>query len=115
MEELNQSKATKNNKAKSETDNKFTVDLSKFEDANIKLLKFVNDVNNKKFGRKVNRNHILAFAISKLEDGDIKKVQEMNLSAKDMLDKFYLEHLEKTEEKITKEEFIIRNLKNKMH
>lgn len=97
-----------------ELKSRMTIDFTKDVDAQQVLDSFLKKINDKSYGKKLNSSHVFSHALSKLRDEDVVIIQEKNLTKGDLLQKKYKEHLEKTKEDISYEDFIFRNLKTKL-
>jgi PP-loop superfamily ATP-utilizing enzyme len=76
---------------------KLQIDLSNFENGAEIANEVFKKVNTKDYGKKISMGYIVGYALSKLTDSDIKKLQESTLSSEDKLRKAFEEYKVKHE------------------
>lgn len=102
----NQNKETQTNKEQT----KFFVDLSKEQDSLVLIFDFLNKCNEKNYGRPILFKDICLYAVSKLTDKDIDKIQDQSLSEMEKVQRAYDDHKKKTGQHITFGEFLTKKL-----
>lgn len=94
---------------------KIQIDLSNIENATEVVSDVYSKVNQKDFGKNINLGQIFVYALGKLNEDDIQKIQELSMTPEDALRKKHKEYILKTGENIDFFEFISRNLKPIRH
>ena len=78
-----------------------------------KLVQFASDCNKKDFGKKITFSDIMAFALLKLNESDIKKIQDQSMSKMDQLKKKFKDSAAGSESKEDFAEWVLANLSTK--
>lgn len=102
-------------KEKTEEDNnkeqdKFFVDVSKDKDQKQLIQNFLNQANNKSYGREVILKDLVLVALPKLTPKDIEKIQENSLSEMERVQRALDDYNKKAEIKLTLGEFLVKKL-----
>jgi len=89
---------------------KFFVDVSRDKDQRQLIQNFLNQANNKSYGREVILKDLILLSLPKLTPKDIERVQENSLSEMERVQRALDEHNKKAESKLTLGEFLVKKL-----
>ena len=91
---------------------KFMIDLRKYSKDHVELAnKVLAKCNEKDFGRDILPTDIYLYALNKLNEGDIKKIQAEGLSGWDKIELQLREFNQKNQSSISMEEFLVKRLR----
>ena len=89
---------------------KFFIDLSHEKESLDLIFGLLRKCNEKDYGRAILFKDICLYAVSKLTDKDIEKIQELSLGEMEKVQRLLDEHNKKTGLKLTLGEFLIKKL-----
>jgi DNA-binding FadR family transcriptional regulator len=89
---------------------KFFIDLSNDKDSLDLIFELLRKSNEKDYGRAILFKDICLYAISKLTDKDIDKIQELSLGEMEKVQRLLDEHNKKTGLKLSLGEFLMKKL-----
>lgn len=89
---------------------KFFVDLSKEQDSLGLIFDFLERCNEKNYGRPILFKDLCLYAVSKLTEKDIDKIQEQSLTEMEKVQRAYDDHIKKTGKKLSFGEFLTKKL-----
>ncbi len=89
---------------------KFFVDASKDKIERDIIIKLLEDANRKSFGRKIILKDLVYYALPKLNQKDIEKIQESALSEMEKVERALAAYNEKNEIKLGLGEFLVKRL-----
>jgi hypothetical protein len=90
--------------------NKFFIDVSKDNEQRLLLQGFLQQANDKTYGRDIILKDLVLIALPKLTTKDIEKIQESSLSEMERVERALDEHNRKAEIKLTLGEFLVKKL-----
>ena len=90
---------------------KFFVDLSKEKKVLEKVLDLLEELNKKSYGKEITFKDISIYAIKKLSQKDLEKIQEESLSEMEKVERALDDYNEKNKESLSLGEFLVRQLK----
>jgi hypothetical protein len=90
--------------------NKFVMDLSKDLINQSKVHELLDQLNDKDFGDDISFKELGIFAINKVTSKDVEKIQETSLTHEQKLKRFWRESNEKSNTKLSYEEFLVKKL-----
>ena len=93
-----------------EEQTKFFVDLSHDKDSLSLIFDLLRKCNEKDYGRTVLFKDLCLYAVSKLSDKDIEKIQEMSLGEMEKVQRLLDDHNKKTGLNLSLGEFLIKKL-----
>lgn len=89
---------------------KFFVDASKDKIERDIIIKLLEDANRKSFGRKIILKDLVYYALPKLTQKDLEKVQELSLTEMEKVERALAIYNEKNEIKLGLGEFLVKRL-----
>lgn len=89
---------------------KFFVDVSKDQDQRQLIQNFLNQANNKSYGREVILKDLVLISLPKLTPKDIERVQENSLSEMERVQRALDEYNKKSDTKLSLGEFLVKKL-----
>lgn len=89
---------------------KFFVDLSNEKESLDLIFGLIRKCNEKDYGRVILFKDVCLYAVGKLTDKDIEKIQEMSLGEMEKVQRLLDEHNKKTGQSLTLGEFLIKKL-----
>lgn len=89
---------------------KFFVDLSNEKESLDLIFGLLRKCNEKDYGRVILFKDVCLYAVSKLTDKDIEKIQEMSLGEMEKVQRLLDEHNKKTGQNLSLGEFLIKKL-----
>lgn len=89
---------------------KFFVDLSSDKDGLSLIFGLLGKCNEKNYGKEIQFKDIVIYAVSKLNEKDIEKIQESSLSEMEKVQRVLDEHNKKTGASLTLGEFLVKRL-----
>lgn len=89
---------------------KFFIDLSNEEESLSLIFGFLEKANNKGHGREIIFKDLALYAISKITEKDIEKIQEGSLSEMEKVERALEEFNQKNNTKLTMGEFLVKRL-----
>jgi len=115
QEEQNKKKGRKPKNQKKEISlhqeqTKFFVDLSNEKESLDLIFGLLKRCNEKDYGRVILFKDVCLYAVSKLADKDIEKIQEMSLGEMEKVQRLLDEHNKKTGQNLSLGEFLIKKL-----
>ena len=90
--------------------NKFIVDVTNEKESKEVIIKVLEQVNDKSFGREINVKEILLILLPKLTNKEIERLQENSLSDKEKIQQAHIEFNQKNNTNLTFDEFLIKRL-----
>ena len=90
--------------------NKFVMDLSKDLINQSRVHDLLDQLNDKDFGEEITFKDLSLFAIGKINQKDLEKLQELSLTHEQKLRRFWKESNEKNKTKLSFEEFLVKKL-----
>ena len=90
--------------------NKFIVDVTNEKESKEVIIKVLEQVNDKSFGREINVKEILLILLKKLTNKEIERLQENSLSDKEKIQQAHIEFNQKNNTNLTFDEFLIKRL-----
>jgi hypothetical protein len=103
-------KKSETNEKENRDQKKFFVDASKDEAERELIIKLLEEANNKNFGRKIILKDLVYYALPKLNQKDIEKIQESALSEMEKVERALAAYNEKNEIKLGLGEFLVKKL-----
>jgi len=89
---------------------KFFVDLRHEKEVLDQILKMLKDVNNKPYGREITFKDLAVYAVPKLLQKDLEKIQESSLNEMERVQRLLDEHNEKHKTTLSLGEFLVKKL-----
>lgn len=89
---------------------KFFVDLSNEKESLDLIFGLLRKCNEKDYGRVILFKDVVLYAVAKLTDKDIEKIQELSLGEMEKVQRLLDEHNKKTGQNLTLGEFLIKKL-----
>lgn len=90
--------------------NKFIVDVTNEKESKESIIKVLEQVNDKSFGREINVKEILLILLPKLTSKEVERLQENSLSGKEKIQQAHIEYNLKNNSNLTFDEFLIKRL-----
>jgi hypothetical protein len=90
--------------------NKFIVDVTNEVESKECIVKVLEQVNDKSFGREINVKEILLILLPKLTSKEVERLQENSLSDKEKIHQAHIEYNQKNNSNLTFDEFLIKRL-----
>jgi hypothetical protein len=90
--------------------NKFIVDVTNEKESKENIIKVLEQVNDKSFGREINVKEILLILLPKLTSKEVERLQENSLSDKEKIQQAHIEYNQKNNSNLTFDEFLIKRL-----
>jgi hypothetical protein len=95
---------------KAESQSKFIVVLKNDSEALESILKVLREANKKTYGREINFRDLALYAIPRLVQKDLEKIQEQSLTDMERVQKLLDEHNEKNKTTMNLGEFLVKKL-----
>jgi CMP-2-keto-3-deoxyoctulosonic acid synthetase len=89
---------------------KFFVDLSNEKESLDLIFRLLAKCNKKNFGSEILFKHLCLYAVSKLTDKDVEKIQESSLSEMEKVERALFEYNSKNNTSLSMGEFLIKKL-----
>ena len=89
---------------------KFIIDLSKNKNSLQSVFKLLTDANKKNYGSEITFKELAIYALAKLNQKDIEKIQEQTMSEMEKVERTLNEYNQKNGTKLSLGEFLVKKL-----
>lgn len=96
--------------SKQKEQSKFFVDLSHEKESLNLIFDLLEKCNKKSYGKQVRFKDLCLYAVAKISDKDIERIQEMSLSEMERVERALEEHNKKTGQSLSLGEFLVKKL-----